>query len=78
MTNAWPESVERVARFLRDAKVEGRVEEFSEGTPTAEDAAHAAGCALGQIVKSLVFLCDRRAVLVMVPGVRRSPVPRMS
>ena len=72
MTNAWPESVERVARFLRDAKVEGRVEEFSEGTPTAEDAAHAAGCALGQIVKSLVFLCDRRAVLVMVPGDRRA------
>lgn len=68
----WPEPVERVARFLRDAKVEARVEEFTEGTPTAEDAARAAGCALGQIVKSLVFLCDGRPLLVMVPGDRRA------
>ena len=35
---------------------------------TAEDAARAAGCALAQIVKSLVFLCDGRPILVMVPG----------
>ena len=68
----WPEPVERVASFLRDAKAEARVEEFAEGTPTAEDAARAAGCALGQIVKSLVFLCDGRPVLVMVPGDRRA------
>jgi prolyl-tRNA editing enzyme YbaK/EbsC (Cys-tRNA(Pro) deacylase) len=68
----WPEPVERVASYLREAKIEGRVEEFSEGTPTAEDAARAAGCALGQIVKSLVFLCDRQPVLVMIPGDRRA------
>jgi prolyl-tRNA editing enzyme YbaK/EbsC (Cys-tRNA(Pro) deacylase) len=72
MTETWPESVERVARFLREAKVEGRVEAFAKGTPTAEDAARAAGCALAQIVKSLVFLCDRRPILVMVPGDRRA------
>jgi prolyl-tRNA editing enzyme YbaK/EbsC (Cys-tRNA(Pro) deacylase) len=60
-----------VASFLREAKVEARVEEFADGTPTAEDAARAAGCALGQIVKSLVFLCDGRPILVMVPGDRR-------
>ena len=72
MTTEWPESVERVARFLRDATVEARVEEFADGTPTAADAARAAGCALGQIVKSLVFLCDGRSVLVMVPGDRRA------
>jgi prolyl-tRNA editing enzyme YbaK/EbsC (Cys-tRNA(Pro) deacylase) len=72
MTDEWPESVERVARFLRDAAVEARVEEFSEGTPTAEDAARAVGCSLGQIVKSLVFMCDARSILVMVPGDRRA------
>ena len=72
MTDSWPESVERVAAHLREARVEGRVEQFPEGTPTAEDAARAAGCALGQIVKSLVFLCDGRPVLVMVPGDRRA------
>jgi prolyl-tRNA editing enzyme YbaK/EbsC (Cys-tRNA(Pro) deacylase) len=48
------------------------VEEFASGTPTAQDAANAVGCELGQIVKSLVFDCDGRAVLVMVPGDRRA------
>jgi prolyl-tRNA editing enzyme YbaK/EbsC (Cys-tRNA(Pro) deacylase) len=67
-----PEAVERVARFLLEAKVEARLEEFLAGTPTAEDAAAAAGCRLGQIVKSLVFLCDGQPVLVMVPGDRRA------
>ena len=32
----------------------------------------AAGCALGQIVKSLVFVCDGRPVLALVPGDRRA------
>jgi prolyl-tRNA editing enzyme YbaK/EbsC (Cys-tRNA(Pro) deacylase) len=68
----WPEPVARVANFLQEAKVEARLEEFSEGTPTAEDAARAVGCEPSQIVKSLVFLCDRRPVLVMVPGDRRA------
>ena len=67
-----PEAVERVARFLFDAKTEARLEEFREGTPTAEDAARATGCELAQIVKSLVFLCNGRAILVMVPGDRRA------
>jgi prolyl-tRNA editing enzyme YbaK/EbsC (Cys-tRNA(Pro) deacylase) len=68
----WPEPVERVSAALREAGAEARVEEFAEGTPTAEDAARAAGCELRQIVKSLVFDCDGRAVLVLVPGDRRA------
>jgi prolyl-tRNA editing enzyme YbaK/EbsC (Cys-tRNA(Pro) deacylase) len=68
----WPEPVERVAAFLRDAGIEARVEEFRDGTPTAEDAAKAAGCELSQIVKSLVFDCDGRAIVVLVPGDRRA------
>ena len=72
MTRAWPAAVERVARILREARIEARLEEFRVGTPTAEDAASAAGCALSQIVKSLVFACDGRWVLVMIPGDRRA------
>jgi prolyl-tRNA editing enzyme YbaK/EbsC (Cys-tRNA(Pro) deacylase) len=72
MTQTWPEPVDRVARFLREARVESRVEEFEEGTPTAEDAARAVGCTLGQIVKSLVFLCGGKTLLVLVPGDRRA------
>ena len=70
--SAWPAGVERVAAVLRDASVEARIEEFADGTPTAEDAAAAAGCRLEQIVKSLVFACDGRWALVMVPGDRRA------
>ena len=69
---SWPAPVERVAAVLREAGVEGRIEEFKAGTPTAEDAAAAVGCDLAQIVKSLVFACDGRWVLVMVPGDRRA------
>ena len=72
VTRAWPEEVERVAAYLREARVEARIEEFAEGTPTAEDAARAVGCALGQIVKSLVFDCDGRPIVVLVPGDRRA------
>jgi prolyl-tRNA editing enzyme YbaK/EbsC (Cys-tRNA(Pro) deacylase) len=72
VTRSWPEEVERVAAYLRGSGAESRIEEFSEGTPTAEDAAKAVGCELGQIVKSLVFDCDGRSILVLVPGDRRA------
>jgi prolyl-tRNA editing enzyme YbaK/EbsC (Cys-tRNA(Pro) deacylase) len=61
-----------VAEVLRRAGVEARIEEFAQGTPTAEAAARAAGCGLPQIVKSLVFECGGRFVLAMVPGDRRA------
>jgi prolyl-tRNA editing enzyme YbaK/EbsC (Cys-tRNA(Pro) deacylase) len=64
--------VERVAAFLREAGAEARLEEFEAGTPTAADAARAVGCEQAQIVKSLVFACDGRAVLALVPGDRRA------
>jgi prolyl-tRNA editing enzyme YbaK/EbsC (Cys-tRNA(Pro) deacylase) len=69
---SWPRAVDRVASVLREARVEARLEEFAAGTPTAEEAASAAGCDLSQIVKSLVFSCDERWVLVMIPGDRRA------
>ena len=68
----WPEPVERVAGALRTAAVESRVEEFPDGTKTAEDAARAVGCDVSQIVKSLVFVCDGKPVLVMIGGDRRA------
>jgi prolyl-tRNA editing enzyme YbaK/EbsC (Cys-tRNA(Pro) deacylase) len=63
--------VQRVSSFLRDAGSEARIEEFSVGTPTAADAAEAAGVGLDQIVKSLVFICEERPVVALVPGDRR-------
>jgi prolyl-tRNA editing enzyme YbaK/EbsC (Cys-tRNA(Pro) deacylase) len=74
----WPEPVERVAAVLRSAAVDARIEEFPSGTPTAEAAAAAVGCELAQIVKSLVFVCDGRFVLVLVPGDRRADAARVA
>lgn len=60
-----------MSSFLREAGAEARIEEFSDGTPTAADAAAAVGCELDQIVKSLVLVCDGRPVVALVPGDRR-------
>jgi Cys-tRNA(Pro) deacylase len=77
-TDAWPETVERVTAYLRDAGAEVRVEEFPDGTPTAQAAARAVGCELAQIVKSLVFDCDGRPVVAMVPGDRRADAEKIA
>src|SRR3954447_20707763 len=42
--------------------------EFPEGTRTAQDAAAAIGCSVGQIVKSLVFVRGDVPVLVLCSG----------
>ena len=68
----WPEAVERVATVLREARTETRIEEFSDGTPTAEAAANALGVRLEQIVKSLVFSSENGWVVALVPGDRRA------
>lgn len=68
----WPEAVDRVASYLREAGAESRIEEFAAETASAEDAAKALGADLRQIVKTLVFDCDGRAVVALVPGDRRA------
>ncbi len=45
--------------------------EFPEATRTAEDAAAAIGVAVGQIVKSMVFLVDGQPVVALASGVNR-------
>lgn len=76
--DSWPEPVRRVARVLQESRVEARIEEFGEGTPTAEDAASAAGAPVEQIVKTLVFSCDGRAIVVMVSGDRRADTEKVA
>jgi prolyl-tRNA editing enzyme YbaK/EbsC (Cys-tRNA(Pro) deacylase) len=74
----WPEPVERVAAALRAAGVDARVEEYPQGTPTAAEAAEAVGCAPAEIVKSIVFVCDGRPVLALVPGDRRADAAKVA
>ena len=77
MESVWPGEVERVAAFLRAAGAEARLEELDGETSTAVEAANAAGCELTQIVKSVVVLCDGRAVVALVPGDRRADLEKI-
>ena len=68
-------------RFLREAERLGlspHVREFPEGTRTAEDAARAIGCAVGQIVKSLVFVAGTEPFLALTSGPNRADVARLT
>ncbi len=47
-----------------------RVMQFDTSTATAEQAAAAAGCELGAIVKSMLFLIDGKPAVVLVAGDR--------
>jgi prolyl-tRNA editing enzyme YbaK/EbsC (Cys-tRNA(Pro) deacylase) len=61
-----------VTAFLRAAAVDANVQEFPAGTLTAQEAATAIGCDLGEIVKSIVFVCEGSHLLALVPGDRRA------
>ncbi|RDI75296.1 hypothetical protein Gocc_1094 [Gaiella occulta] len=78
MQSGWPEPVERVASFLRAAGAEARLEQLEERAPSARQAAEAIGCALDQIVKSLVLVCDGAPVLALVPGDRRGDAGKIA
>jgi prolyl-tRNA editing enzyme YbaK/EbsC (Cys-tRNA(Pro) deacylase) len=70
-----------VDRFVARAAELGIVVEprtFPEGTRTALDAATAIGCAVGAIVKSLVFVADGRPVLVLTSGANRVDEERLA
>ena len=58
----------RVAQALVAAGLPAAILEFDASTRTAEDAAAAVGCALGQIVKTLFFMADGRPTLALVAG----------
>lgn len=65
------EPVTRVQVTL-DQRLPGtRITVFAQSTHTAEQAAAAAGCDLGAIVKSLVLLVDGRPLLLLVAGDRQ-------
>ncbi|MFN2590319.1 MAG: YbaK/EbsC family protein [Actinomycetota bacterium] len=67
-------------RFLAAAAERGvtaDVRHFPEGTRTAEDAARAVGCEIGQIVKSLVLMADDRALVALTSGHNQADLERV-
>ena len=57
---------------------EVEVRRFPEGTKTAEAAARAVGCDVGQIVKSLVFVAGDEPVLALTSGANRVDTRRLA
>lgn len=66
-------SAQRVQQALMERGYTGQVVELEASTRTAVEAAQAAGCSVGQIVKSLVFRLEpqQAPVLVLVSGSNR-------
>ena len=66
-------SAQKVQDALIVAGVECTVVELPDSTRSAQEAAQAVGCAIGQIVKSLVFQgkMSKQAVLVLTSGANR-------
>ena len=75
-------ALSRNSQLVQDAlKQHGlsiEVMELSASTRTAQDAAEAVGCQLGQIVKSLVFRSGDQALLFLVSGQNQLNTARVS
>lgn len=64
-------SADRVKTYLAEHGLAEEIVTFEQSTKTAQMAADAMGCELGQIVKSLVFVAGGTPVLALVAGDRR-------
>ncbi len=68
----------RVQDYLNEFGLDLEVVEFEKSTRTAQEAADAVGCEIGQIVKSLVFKAGEQAVLFLVSGKNRMNTKKVS
>lgn len=70
--NSRVSAPQRVQQALDALGLPGRVRVFDDGsTHTAQEAADAVGCALGQIVKTLFFMAESRPTMVLAAGDRQ-------
>jgi len=73
-------SMARVAQAANDAGLSIRILKMAQSTRTAQEAADAAGCDVGQIVKSLVFenAATRKLDLMLVSGAHNADMDYIS
>ncbi len=70
-------TAEKLRRRLLARGLEIDVRTLSDSTRTADEAAAAVGCQVGQIVKSLVFVRGQEPVMVLCAGDRRVDANRL-
>ena len=68
---------QRVQEYLNNFGLKINVLELTESTRTAQEAAIAAGCEVGQIVKSLVFRSGEDALMFLVSGKNQLDVKKV-
>lgn len=61
-------SIERVKEYFKKWNIEDRILEFNISSATVESAAKAIGCEESRIGKTLSFMIDNKAILIVVPG----------
>ena len=61
-------SIERVRTFFKTYNMEDRILEFDVSSATVELAAQAVGCEPARIAKSLSFLVDDHAIIIVTAG----------
>lgn len=67
-----------VQNYLLKFGLKLEVVEFAESTKTAQEAANAIGCEIGQIVKSLIFKNKDQGLLFLVSGKNNLDVQKVS
>lgn len=76
-TDATSAAHPRFAAALAELGLDVEVRRFPDETRTAQQAANAIGCAVSEIVKSLIFAADGVPVLVLMDGASRVDVERV-
>jgi len=71
-------AIDRFTAAAGELGITPAIRQFPQGTKTAQDAARALGCDVAQIVKSLVFACDGKPVVALVPGDRRGDAEKIA
>jgi len=72
-------SIQRVAEDAEKLGLEIGIKEMEVSTRTAQEAADAVGCAVAQIIKSLIFerVTDQNLVLVLVSGAHNADMEKL-
>ena len=69
-------SIENVKAYFRPLGLEGRIQEFPVSSATVDLAAQALGCQPGRIAKTLSFLVEGQAVLIVMAGDKKVDNPK--
>ncbi|MEM7338217.1 MAG: YbaK/EbsC family protein [Actinomycetota bacterium] len=78
-TTDLPRSAQRVQTAAVELGLDIDIAAFPEGTRTADDAARAVGCAVDQIVKSMIFAADDAGiVLALTSGANQVDPERLA